>query len=139
MDDLEKIKEAYYNLFVSDVQREAANMGTLFGIGRDDMEILLNGKRARAFASQGQQRSVVLALKLAEGEVCLELSGEYPVFLFDDVLSELDEKRRAYLLSQKKDRQIIITSCEKKEIASFSEGLIHVADGIFSPQDADTV
>lgn len=137
--DLEKIKEAYYNLFVSDVQREAANMGTLFGIGRDDMEILINGKRARAFASQGQQRSVVLALKLAEGEVCLELSGEYPVFLFDDVLSELDEKRRAYLLSQKKDRQIIITSCEKKEIASFSEGLIHVADGNFSPQSADTV
>ncbi len=130
-DDLEKIKEAYYNLFVSDIQREASNMGTLFGIGRDDMEILINGRRARAFASQGQQRSVVLALKLAEGEVCLELSGEYPVFLFDDVLSELDESRRAYLLSQKKDRQIIITSCEKKEIENFSEGLIYVCEGSF--------
>ena len=138
-DDLQKIKEAYYNLFVSDLPREAANMGTLFGIGRDDMEILINGRRARAFASQGQQRSVVLALKLAEGEVCLELSGEYPVFLFDDVLSELDERRRAYLLSQKKERQIIITSCEKKEIASFSEGLIRVADGVFAPQSADSV
>ncbi len=133
-DDLEKIKEAYYNLFVSDLSREAANMGTLFGIGRDDMEILINGRRARAFASQGQQRSVVLALKLAEGEVCLELSGEYPVFLFDDVLSELDERRRAYLLSRRGERQIIITSCEKKEIASFSEGLIQVADGSFTPQ-----
>jgi len=133
-DDLEKIKEAYYDLFVSDIAREAANMGTLFGIGRDDMEILINGRRARAFASQGQQRSVVLALKLAEGEVCLELSGEYPVFLFDDVLSELDERRRSYLLSRRGERQIIITSCEKKEIASFSEGLIQVADGIFTPQ-----
>ena len=138
-EDLEKIKEAYYDLFISDIQREAANMGTLFGIGRDDMEILINGRRARAFASQGQQRSVVLALKLAEGEVCLELSGEYPVFLFDDVLSELDERRRAYLLSQKKERQIIITSCEKKEIASFSEGLIHVAEGIFTPQEAEKI
>lgn len=138
-EDLEKIKEAYYNLFVSDVQREISNMGTLFGIGRDDMEILINGRRARAFASQGQQRSVVLALKLAEGEVCLELSGEYPVFLFDDVLSELDEKRRAYLLSQKKDRQIIITSCEQKEIASFSEEMIRVADGTFTVHSKNEV
>ncbi len=132
--DLQRIKEAYYELFVSDIQREAANMGTLFGIGRDDMEILINGRRARAFASQGQQRSVVLALKLAEGEACLELSGEYPVFLFDDVLSELDEKRRAYLLSKREDRQIIITSCEKKEIADFSESLIRVSDGAFTEQ-----
>lgn len=138
-DDLQRIKEAYYNLFVSDLAREAANMGTLFGIGRDDMEILINGRRARAFASQGQQRSVVLALKLAEGEVCLELSGEYPVFLFDDVLSELDERRRAYLLSQKKNRQIIITSCEKKEIASFSEGLIRVSEGSFTAQETEKI
>ena len=133
-DDLEKIKEAYYNLFVSDIQREVQNMGTLFGIGRDDMEILINGRRARTFASQGQQRSVVLALKRAEGEVCLELSGEYPVFLFDGVLSELDERRRAYLLSKRKERQIVITSCEKKEIADFSESLICVRDGVFTPQ-----
>ncbi len=133
-DELQRIKEAYYDLFVSDIPREAQNMGTLFGIGRDDMEILINGRRARAFASQGQQRSVVLALKLAEGEACLELSGEYPVFLFDDVLSELDERRRAYLLSKRKDRQIVITSCEKKEIADFSESLICVREGSFTPQ-----
>ncbi|MBP3606434.1 MAG: DNA replication/repair protein RecF [Clostridia bacterium] len=133
-DELQEIKKAYYDLFVSDIPREAQNMGTLFGIGRDDMEILINGRRARAFASQGQQRSVVLALKLAEGEACLELSGEYPVFLFDDVLSELDERRRAYLLSKRKDRQIVITSCEKKEIADFSESLICVKEGSFTPQ-----
>ena len=133
-DDLQEIKKAYYDLFVSDIPREAQNMGTLFGIGRDDMEIQINGRRARAFASQGQQRSVVLALKLAEGEACLELSGEYPVFLFDDVLSELDERRRAYLLSKRKDRQIVITSCEKKEIADFSESLICVREGSFMPQ-----
>ena len=133
-DELQEIKKAYYDLFVSDIPREAQNMGTLFGIGRDDMEILINGRRARAFASQGQQRSVVLALKLAEGEACLELSGEYPVFLFDDVLSELDERRRAYLLSKRKDRQIVITSCEKKEIADFSESLICVREGSFTPQ-----
>lgn len=132
-DDIEKIKEAYYALFVSDIPREAANMSTLFGIGRDDMEILINGHRARAFASQGQQRSVVLAMKLAEGEVCLELTGEYPVFLFDDVLSELDESRRSYLLKNKNGRQIVITSCDQKEIADFSEALIRVSDGTFTP------
>ena len=81
----------------------------LAGFGTADSgEILINGKRARAFASQGQQRSVVLALKLAEGELSAKLTGEYPVFLFDDVLSELDEGRRSFLLSGAGQRQIII-------------------------------
>ena len=75
------------------------------------MEILLSGKKARLFASQGQQRSVTLALKLAEGDIAKEDSGEYPVFLFDDVLSELDEGRKQYLLSQLKGRQVIVTAC----------------------------
>ena len=104
-------------------------MGTLFGIGRDDMEILINGHRARAFASQGQQRSVVLAMKLAEGEACLELTGEYPVFLFDDVLSELDDKRRKYVLSGRGDRQIIITGCNKGECVGYTDSEIEVIGG----------
>lgn len=58
----------------------------------------INGRNARLYASQGQQRTAVLALKLAEGELSRRLTGEYPVFLFDDILSELDAGRRAYLL-----------------------------------------
>jgi DNA replication and repair protein RecF len=84
----------------------------LWGIHKDDLEIKLNGKNARIFASQGQQRSLALALKLAEGEVTREEFGDYPVFLFDDVLSELDETRRDSLLLFDTDKQVIITTCE---------------------------
>ena len=134
LSDRKEVFEEYMKVFSSSLDRESAAGVTLFGPHREDIEIKINGKSARSIASQGQQRSIVLSLKLAEGEACLELSGEYPVFLFDDVLSELDEKRRAYLLSKREDRQIIITSCEKKEIADFSESLIRVSDGSFTEQ-----
>ena len=66
------------------------------------------------FASQGQQRSIVLSLKLAEGELSAKLTGEYPVFLLDDILSELDKDRKNYILSRINDRQVIITGCESE-------------------------
>jgi DNA replication and repair protein RecF len=55
-------------------------------------------------------------MKLAEGEVCAKICGEKPVFLFDDVFSELDSTRRAYLSGKMKDRQVIITTCEPSGI-----------------------
>ena len=64
---------------------------------------------AKFFGSRGQQRSAVLALKLAEGEMLRSLTGEYPVFLFDDVLSELDAERRNFILSELSGRQVIVT------------------------------
>jgi len=64
--------------------------------------------------SPAEQRSIVLCLKLGEGEVIKEICGEYPVFLFDDVLSELDEKRKKFVIEGIGERQIIITSCEKE-------------------------
>jgi len=85
---------------------------TSVGAHRDDMDIYVNSKSARDFSSQGQQRSAVLALKLAEGDISLDDSGEYPVFLFDDVFSELDASRRAYLTERLSGKQIIMTSCE---------------------------
>lgn len=68
---------------------------------------------ARTFGSQGQQRSAVLALKLAEGEIVKQLTGEYPVFLLDDLFSELDLDRRRKLISLFTDRQAVITSCDE--------------------------
>lgn len=91
---------------------ELAVGSTLHGCHRDDIEILLNGKSARSFASQGQQRSLSLAMKLAEGEISRQEHGDYPVFLFDDVLSELDRSRREYLISKIRGRQVILTGCE---------------------------
>ncbi|MBE6678213.1 MAG: DNA replication/repair protein RecF [Ruminococcaceae bacterium] len=86
---------------------------SLFGVHKDDFTIYLNNKNGRFFASQGQQRSAVLALKLAEGEMSRKVTGEYPVFLFDDILSELDEGRRSIILKKTGGRQVIITGCEK--------------------------
>ncbi len=110
--DVERIKARYVELLSSSHDREIGAGATLWGIHKDDLEIKLNGKNARIFASQGQQRSLALSLKLAEGEICREEFGDYPVFLFDDVLSELDETRRDSLLLFDTQKQVIITTCE---------------------------
>ena len=103
----QKIQQSY--------AREIAAGVTLHGCHRDDIEIYLNEKSARLFASQGQQRSLSLAMKLAEGEISRELFGDYPVFLFDDVLSELDRSRREYLISRISGKQVIMSGCESIE------------------------
>lgn len=111
--DINEAKEEYKKVLKREIEREKIVGSSLFGVHRDDLEININGVSARLFASQGQQRSIVLSLKLGEGEVNKDICGEYPVFLFDDVLSELDEKRRKYILDGIGERQIIITSCEE--------------------------
>ncbi|MBE6695640.1 MAG: DNA replication/repair protein RecF [Ruminococcaceae bacterium] len=125
------IEAQYRDILFSSREREIAAGCSLYGIHRDDVEIKINGISARSFASQGQQRSIVLALKMAEGEVCREYSGEYPVFLFDDVLSELDEKRRAYIMEKKQDRQILITACEKQGFDDSDVNVIKVEKGTY--------
>ncbi len=128
--DFEKCREAYRKLYFGFHDREICVGSTLWGIHKDDMEIYINGNRARIFASQGQQRSLSLALKLAEGEIIKdECSGDYPVFLFDDVLSELDCGRRQYLLSNLSDKQVILTCCESNCINA--DRLISVENGKF--------
>lgn len=72
---------------------------TLIGPHRDDVTFLLDGRDARSFGSQGQQRSIVLAWKMAEVQLSAEVLGEQPLLLLDDVMSELDERRRAAVVS----------------------------------------
>ena len=105
------IKEEYKSLFEEIKEKEIISGTTLIGPHRDDIEIEINGKSAKSFASQGQQRSIVLSMKISEGEVIKEEIGEYPIYIFDDVLSELDEKRQKYVISDSEDKQIIITCC----------------------------
>ena len=124
----DKIKEEYSRIFKENLMKERAAGVTLYGPHREDILISLNGKDSRVFSSQGQQRSIVLSLKMAEGEVSRELFSEYPVFLFDDVLSELDERRQNYVLDGMKSRQIIITSCERLRTAG---KVIEVKGGVF--------
>lgn len=108
----------------------------LCGPHREDFDILLDGHSAKAFASQGQQRSAVLSLKLAEAACVKEIAGERPVLLLDDVLSELDEGRREYLLTRMKELQTFVTSCDGAEflradgeIWTMSAGVLRRADG----------
>ncbi len=108
-----KTAEEYRKLLENGTEREIKAGVTLYGPHRDDITVRLNGSEARLYASQGQQRSIALAMKLGEGEISEKESGECPVFLFDDVLSELDSERRSYLLGGLKGKQVIMTSCEE--------------------------
>ncbi len=95
---------------------------TSVGPHRDDIEILINGASARSFGSQGQQRSCALALKLGESEIIKSVTGETPVALLDDVMSELDEKRQDYVLNHIKDRQVFLTCCDPSQVLRLCEG-----------------
>ncbi len=128
-EDVEYTEKVYFDLLMKHHDREIGAGSTLWGIHKDDIEMRINGKAARAFASQGQQRSLALAMKLAEGEVCSRITGELPVFLFDDVFSELDPTRRAYLSSKMQDRQVIITTCEPSGIVGGK--IIRVENGCY--------
>lgn len=108
-----ELRENYKTLFKAKRGAEIEKRMTLCGPQKDDFIILINRRSAKVYGSQGQQRSVVLALKLAEGEISKSLTGEYPVFLLDDVLSELDETRREYILNRIQGRQVIITGCDE--------------------------
>ncbi len=94
------LKEQFINLFEASQEREKLQGVTLYGPHRDDILFYINDNLAQHFASQGQQRTVVLSLKLAELELIYQLTGEYPILLLDDVLSELDDQRQHLLMSR---------------------------------------
>lgn len=96
-------KDELYTLFSTlqpQVQNlEAQRMQTLLGPQRDDVQFFINGMDARTCASQGQQRSIILAIKIAQVLLTHEIHGFYPILLLDDVMSELDELRRNTIFS----------------------------------------
>lgn len=95
------------------MELELIKRQTLVGPHKDDIDFFINGKDSTKFASQGQQRTLVLALKLAELDIVSDKIGENPVLLLDDVLAELDDVRQNYLLkSIEKGIQTIITSVD---------------------------
>lgn len=108
---------------VKNHERADINAGiTLTGPHRDDIEININSVSARSFGSQGQKRSAAIALKLSEAQVIKSITGEEPVILLDDVMSELDTLRQDYILNHIKDRQVFITCCDPGSILRMSEG-----------------
>ena len=87
----------------------------LTGPHRDDFEVLFNGLSLKSFGSQGQVRTAAISLKLSEREIFRDDTGEEPVLLLDDVLSELDEGRQDFLLHELRSGQVFITCCEEKQ------------------------
>lgn len=97
-------------------QAELSSGLCLSGAHKDDLEIYINGTPARRFASQGQARTASVSVKLAERDVHYDESGEYPVLLLDDVLSELDAARQSFILGKITSGQILITCCDDSTV-----------------------
>ncbi len=111
-------------------QAEIASRLCLSGPHKDDLEVLVNGRSARQFCSQGQVRTAALALKLAEREIHKNAMGEYPIMLLDDVLSELDPRRQEYVLNRIAGGQVFITCCENDRLEALEAGKVfHIKNG----------
>ena len=127
-------KEIYYALCDHQEQHRRAELDSgqcLTGAHKDDLIISINGQSARAFASQGQTRTAALSLKLAEREIFHDEFDEYPVLMLDDVLSELDAQRQAFVLNRIGGGQTLITCCEDARIAERTGGrVLTVENGV---------
>ena len=126
-------RDIYYQLCdhqESHRQAEIDIAQCLTGVHKDDLDIRINGNNARSFASQGQTRTAALSLKLAEREIFLAETGEYPILLLDDVLSELDSRRQEFVLNRIGGGQTLITCCEDDGISKRTGGrVLHVEKG----------
>ena len=101
-------------------RREKELHTAMVGPHREDLEILINGRDARLLASQGQQRTAMLAIKLGCAKIAEEATGEAPILLLDDVFSELDVQRRERLLSLTGENQVFITATDAAGVEGFS-------------------
>jgi len=99
---------------------------TSVGVHRDDIEIYINGKNAAIYGSQGQQRSSIISLKLAEAEVIYDEIEDYPIILLDDFMSELDQKRVKGFIKNIKNNQVIITTTDKISLDTMVYNLFKV-------------
>ncbi len=117
-DDISKIKEKFLKKLERARDREILLQRTLVGPQRDNLTFKIDDKNMESFGSRGEVRSAILALKLTEVEfLSQKSSGDLPVFLLDDVFSELDEERREYLAKMLSKTQTIITACDLKNIS----------------------
>jgi DNA replication and repair protein RecF len=105
-------------------EAELASGLCLSGPHKDEIELTIDGAEARGFASQGQARTAALSLKLAERDISEQDAGDMPVLLLDDVLSELDDARRDFVLNRITGGQVLITCCQNDGIAELTGGKV---------------
>ena len=111
-------------------QAELDSRQCLTGPHKDDLLVDLNGTSAKTYGSQGQTRTAALSLKLAQREIFQEDTGQWPVLLLDDVLSELDPRRQAFVLNRIQGGQIFITCCEEEKLEGLEGGkAFHIKEG----------
>ena len=122
-------KEDYLKLLKQNRNLDIIKGYTTKGIHRDDFRTYINNKEVNIYGSQGQHRTVILSLKLAELNVVYDEMGEYPILLLDDFMSEFDEKRRKSFLNHIKDTQVIITCTDKIKVDNLNFNLYYVENG----------
>jgi DNA replication and repair protein RecF len=122
-------KEKYLELLKSRKKLDIIKGYTTKGIHRDDFNIYINNLLVNVYGSQGQHRTSVLSLKLAELQVIYDEIGENPILLLDDFMSELDENRRKNFLENISDTQVIITCTDKFKLENVDYQIFRVKDG----------
>ena len=133
--NLDNIQNDFYETLKKNRKRDMDKGITGNGPHRDDFSVYINNVDTKSFGSQGQQRTAVLTMKFASLRIIKEKTGEYPVLLLDDVLSELDFNRKRYVLSSIKDIQTIITCTGIEDLNNYLNGdskLFKVKEGIVS-------
>ncbi|MBD5112069.1 MAG: DNA replication and repair protein RecF [Ruminococcaceae bacterium] len=131
--DLDKLYIMYLAELRKNLRSEMKLHYTLTGIHRDDVNFFVNEMPARDFASQGQLRSVALALKLSEAEIIRRRNKTNPVVILDDILSELDSVRRDYVIHHIENSQVFITCCNINDLSSLQSGKAwNTENGVFT-------
>lgn len=131
----DNFKEKFRSSLIKNRKRDKEKGITTVGPHRDDFMVLINNIDAKSFGSQGQQRTAVLTMKFSSLKVIKEITGEYPVLLLDDVLSELDFNRKKYILSTINNIQTIITCTGISDICEYLDNeskIFKVQDGYIS-------
>lgn len=103
-------------------ETDLRRLTTSVGAHRDEVLLTVNGREARSFGSQGQQRTAALSLRLSELMVMKEEMGEWPVLMLDDVMSELDPSRRRQLIARLEGIQTIVTCTDAEDLAGAEIG-----------------
>ena len=122
-ENVENLSQLYAQRMVELRSRELRYRESVFGPHRDDIEFYINGKDLKLFGSQGQQKTAILVQKIAEVQLFFEETGEYPVLLLDDIMSELDTIRQDFVLNKIRDMQIFITCTDSEKFKSLEKGM----------------
>ena len=129
-----ELADIYYDKLKQHVSDDIRAGYTVCGVHRDDVVTLINGISAREFGSQGQQRSAALVMKLGQARIVRDQTGEAPVMLLDDVLSELDADRQRFVLENIDGMQVFITCCDSRALNGSKGRIFSVAGGCISPE-----